>query len=74
VKIRGRLLVLDGSRTNETIFEGRVRGLPFLFEHFRRRFVRVSREAVVWKKWPGSLDTLMVMIVTRGQKVKEETF
>jgi hypothetical protein len=62
VKIRGRLLVLDGSRTKERIFEGRVSGLPFLFEHFRRRFARVSRDAVVWKKCSGSLETLIVIV------------
>jgi hypothetical protein len=38
-----------------------MRGLPFLLEAFRRRFSWVSRDAVVVKKCPGSLETLIVM-------------
>jgi hypothetical protein len=45
-----------------TIFEGNIRGFPFLLFAFRRRFVSVSRDAVVWKKCSGSLETLMMMI------------
>ena len=52
-----------GSRTNVRILEGRVMGLPFLFPALRRRRSWVSREAVVWKKFPGSLDTDMVLMI-----------
>ena len=41
------------------IFEGRTIGLPFLFFDFNRRLSCLSREAEVWKKWPGSLETLI---------------
>jgi hypothetical protein len=50
-----------GSMRKVRILEGRMRGLPFLFEAFRRRFSWVSRDAVVVKKCPGSLETLIVM-------------
>jgi hypothetical protein len=52
-----------GSRTNVRILEGRVMGLPFLLPALRRRRAWVSREAVVWKKCPGSLETDMVMVI-----------
>jgi len=38
-----------------------MRGLPFLLDAFSRRFSWVSRDAVVVKKCPGSLETLIVM-------------
>ena len=50
-----------GSMQKVRILEGRMRGLPFLLEAFRRRFSWVSRDAVVVKKCPGSLETLIVM-------------
>jgi hypothetical protein len=34
-------------------------GFPFLFEHFSFRSRWVSSEAVVWKKFPGSVETLI---------------
>lgn len=63
VKSRGRsLLGEEGSIQKVRIFEGKTRGFPFLLFAFRRRFVRVSRDAVVWKKCSGSFETLMMMI------------
>ena len=50
-----------GSMQKVRILEGRMRGLPFLLEAFRRRFSWVSRDAVVVKKCPGSLETLILM-------------
>jgi hypothetical protein len=62
VKSRGRgVPVPVGSIQKVRILEGRMRGLPFLLEAFRRRFSWVSRDAVVVKKCPGSLETLIVM-------------
>lgn len=63
VKTRGRLILVSmGPRQKVRIFEGRVSGLPFLLLDFKRRFASVSRDAVVWKKCSGSLETLIVMI------------
>ena len=50
-----------GSMQKVRILEWRMRGLPFVLEAFRRRFSWVSRDAVVVKKCPGSLETLIVM-------------
>ena len=49
VKRRGRPVVVgpEGSMANVRIFDGRTRGFPFLLLAFKRRFVRLSRDAVV---------------------------
>jgi hypothetical protein len=49
----------SGSRTKARSFEGSAMGFPFLFEALRRRRRWVSRDAVVWKKLSGSLETDM---------------
>ena len=56
-----RLCDVEGSRQKETIFEGRTSGFPFLLLALKRRFASVSRDAVVWKKCSGSLETLMIV-------------
>ena len=47
------------SRQNVRILEGSISGFPFLLADFRRRLFKVSRDAVVWKRFSGSLETLI---------------
>ena len=63
MKSRGNAfpVLLAGSIQKVRILEGRARGLPFLLDAFNLRFAWVSRDAVVVKKCPGSLETLIVM-------------
>lgn len=63
VKSRGSAFPVSLARSIQKvrILEGRARGLPFLLDAFSLRFAWVSRDAVVVKKCPGSLETLIVM-------------
>jgi hypothetical protein len=61
VNIRGSrfpLITLDSTQ-KVRILEGKMIGFPFLFPDFKRRLSTFSRDAVVWKKWPGSFETLI---------------
>ena len=60
VKSRGRPDFADsGSRTKVMILEDRTSGSPFLLLAFKPRSFCFSRAVELWKKCPGSLETLM---------------
>ena len=60
VKSRGRPDFADsGSRMKVMILEDRTSGSPFLLHAFRPRSFCFSRAVELWKKCPGSLETLM---------------
>lgn len=58
VKTLRRLALV--SRQNVRILEGSISGFPFVLADFKRRLFKVSRDAVVWKRFSGSLETLIL--------------